>query len=237
MTDAVDPVAVPPTASWTVERHVGDAASFHARELPEVVGRRVWWFEVDRPTVVLGSAQSLDTVDAGEADRRGVAVVRRRSGGGAVWLAPGEATWVDVILPVDDPRWVADVSRSSAWLGEVWVGALADLGFRGATAHAGPMVRTQDSGLVCFAGLAPGEVVVRGHKVVGISQRRNRHGARFQCAVLHRWDPAPLVEVLAVPDEERPALTARLAPVAAGIAEVSPALVVASLVARLRALG
>jgi hypothetical protein len=41
---------------------------------------------------------------------------------------------------------------------------------------------------VCFAGLGPGEVTRNGAKVVGISQRRTRHAARFQCAVLHRWD-------------------------------------------------
>ena len=37
--------------------------------------------------------------------------------------------------------------------------------------------------LVCFAGVGPGEVLAGGRKLVGISQRRTRAGARFQCAV------------------------------------------------------
>ena len=35
----------------------------------------------------------------------------------------------------------------------------------------------------------PGEVTVAGRKVVGITQRRTRAAARFQCAALGRWDP------------------------------------------------
>ena len=45
---------------------------------------------------------------------------------------------------------------------------------------------------------APGE-----RKVVGISQRRTRRWARFQCAAYVRWDPAALVALLAGP---RPSL-------------------------------
>jgi hypothetical protein len=50
---------------------------------------------------------------------------------------------------------------------------------------------------VCFAGLAAGEVIVDGAKVVGISQRRTRAGARFQCSVPLRWDAARHAELLA----------------------------------------
>ena len=51
--------------------------------------------------------------------------------------------------------------------------------------------------LVCFAGLGPGEVLRDGDKLVGISQRRSRAGARFQCAVHIRWSPSVLVALLA----------------------------------------
>ena len=33
-------------------------------------------------------------------------------------------------------------------------------------------------------------------KLVGISQRRTRHAARFQCAAYTVWDPDPLAELL-----------------------------------------
>ena len=51
------------------------------------------------------------------------------------------------------------------------------------TVHDGPMAGGRWAELVCFAGLGPGEVLVAGRKLVGISQRRTRHGSRFQCMV------------------------------------------------------
>ena len=70
--------------------------------------RTLWWSEVEVPTVVLGSTQAFDVVDADRAAQAGVAVVRRRSGGGAVWLAPGVVTWVDLLLPADAGVYVWD---------------------------------------------------------------------------------------------------------------------------------
>ena len=70
---------------------------------------------------------------------------------------------------------------------------------------------------VCFGGLGPGEVTVDGHKLVGISQRRTRDGARFQCVVHRRWDPVPLLGVLALHHRERAAALCDLAQVGAGL--------------------
>lgn len=222
-------------SGWGIERHVGSAASFHARDLPDPARRVVWWFEVATPAIALGSTQRTEVVDAERAKDLGVEIVKRRSGGGAVWLDPDSVTWVDVVLPGDDSHWDDDVSRSAAWLGAVWAEALTDLGVEGAVVHDGPLVRTDESGLVCFAGVAPGEVLVDGRKVVGVSQRRTRHAARFQCAVLHSWDPAPLVDVLDLGDDERADLRGRLADVGAGIGPVPGSTVVATFLARLRA--
>ena len=140
--------------------------------------------------LVLGSTQAASSV---RSDLPGVEVVRRRSGGGAVLLEPGAVLWVDVILPAADPLWVDDVGRSFHWLGGVWTEALRACGVDGAAVHEGPMQRTDWSSLVCFAGLGPGEVTIGGRKVVGISQRRTRAAARFQCVVLERWDPGAVV--------------------------------------------
>lgn len=184
--------------------------------MPEPAERAVWSFAVDRPAVVLGSTQPDAVVDRDRAAAAGVEVVRRRSGGGAVHLAPGDVLWVDVVLPRHDPLWHDDVSRSALWLGTAWQAALAACGV-GAEVHRGPLVRTRWSSLVCFAGLAPGEATVGGAKVLGVSQRRTRSAARFQCALLARWDPRPLLDVLALSGGERAAAAADRAAAAAGV--------------------
>ena len=159
------------------------------------MGRAVWLMDVTRPALVIGSAQPAGSVRP-DVD---IDVVRRRSGGGAVLLEPGRCLWVDVVLPADDRLWDDDVGRASYWLGETWAAALAAAGVGGAVVHRGGLQRTAWSALVCFAGLGPGEVTVGGRKVVGISQRRTRAAARFQCVVLAAWDPARIVERLEPP--------------------------------------
>ncbi|HEX2274513.1 MAG TPA: hypothetical protein VHG90_11635, partial [Acidimicrobiales bacterium] len=153
--------------------------------------------EATGPALVLGSTQAMEVADSAAAARAGVAVMRRRSGGGAVLVRPGEVVWVDVFVPAADRLWSPDVGRATHWLGRAWAEALGDVG-QAATWHDGPLVSTPWSSLVCFAGLGPGEVLVGDAKVVGVSQRRTRAGALFQCAALLRWAPRDLVELLAL---------------------------------------
>ena len=202
-------------AEWAVERVTGSASAFHARELPDPIERTVWVFDVERPALVLGSTQPASDVDEVAAARAGVEVVRRRSGGGAVLLRPGKAVWVDVLVPHDDPLWQDDVGRAAHWLGAVWAAALGG----GATVHRGRTLHSRWSRRVCFGGLGPGEVLAResGPKVVGISQRRTRAGARFQCVALGEWDVVGLVGLLALSPAEREDAAVELAEDAAGI--------------------
>ena len=198
--------------TWAVERVSSSAAAFHARELPDPVERAVWVCDATGPALVLGSAQSDESVDRAACEAAGVDVVRRRSGGGAVLVVPGEVLWVDVVLPAGDPLWQDDVGRAFHWLGDVWAAALHDVGVDAAV-HRGGLLRTPWSHQVCFAGLGPGEVTVAGRKVVGISQRRTRRAARFQCAALARWDPAAIAPLLGLP----PTATGDLLDAAAGV--------------------
>ncbi len=179
---------------WVVERPVGSIAERHRAE-PPLDDRRVLIHEVEDVAVVVGSAQRvMPAVD-------GPAAVRRRSGGGAVLVGPGEVLWIDILLPRGDPLWNDDISRSVGWLGGAWCAALAEMNVE-ATVHHGPMVVTRWSDVVCFAGIGPGEVLVGGRKVVGISQRRNRGGARFQCAALLRWRPGEMVRLFGLQPED-----------------------------------
>lgn len=217
--------------AWSVEEVRGAAAEVHRRELPDPPTRTVWIANVDRPALVLGSTQPDEVVDRDAVRRHGIEVVRRRSGGGAVLLSPGAVTWIDALLPAGDPLWEDDVSRSFAWLGDLWVDVLGQLGLA-AEAHTGGLVHSRWSRLVCFAGLGPGEVTSEGRKVVGLSQRRTRRAARFQSAVNHRWQPARLAEVLALSADERRQLAGDLAATVAAV-RVSPEELVAAVVERL----
>lgn len=180
---------------WVVEHRRGGAQALH--DLDPTPGRRsVMVCEVERPAVVLGSTQRVEGIEP-RAAAEGVEVVRRRSGGGAVTLAPGAQVWVDVVIPAGDPLWDDDVERATWWLGRAWRDVLA----RHADAST---LRVHERGVddrelgrrACFAAFGPGEVALDGRKVVGISQRRTRDLARFQCLAYLRWDPAPLVQLL-----------------------------------------
>ena len=183
-------------APWDVVRAKGDARGFHAHGIPAGAQRSVRLLEVNGSALALGSTQSLEDVDLDAAKRLDVDVFNRQSGGGAVLLDPGAQLWIDVVIGRSDSLWNDDVSLASQWLGEVWVHALQSVGISG-TVHRGAMVTSAMSSVVCFAGLAAGEVTVDGAKVVGISQRRTRAGARFQCSVPLRWDADRHRELLA----------------------------------------
>ncbi|MGI9023193.1 MAG: lipoyl protein ligase domain-containing protein [Acidimicrobiales bacterium] len=172
--------------------------------------------EADGPALVLGSTQRPEIADVRAADAAGVVVVRRRSGGGAVLVGTADVVWADVFVPAGDLLWERDVSRATHWLGAAWTDALAGLG-AATTWHDGALVAGPWSDLVCFAGMGPGEVRSDRAKMVGISQRRTRDGALFQCAALLAWDPAPTLGLLALSTGERRQAAHDLAGVAAGI--------------------
>jgi lipoate---protein ligase len=206
-----------------VGRLEGHPADLHGRALPALVRRRIDVLVPTTSAVVLGSTQAMPATT-------GLEVVRRRSGGGAVLVTPEDPVWVDVDLPVGDPLWSDDVGQSFLWLGEAWAAALATVGLDGEV-HRGPFEPGRWGRTVCFAGRGPGEVFVDGAKVVGLAQRRTRAGARFQCAVLLRWEPGPLIEAV-VATTERAAARRDLPAVARGL-DAEPEAVVSAFLSTL----
>lgn len=171
------------------------AAHFHARSIPEPASAQIWVNHVAGPALVLGSTQrDLSIVNVDECKRRGIDIVRRRSGGGAVLLMPAQATWFDVIIPTGAPGWAQDVHAPMVWLGERFAAACRAAGvMESLTVNDKPMVRTEWSNLVCFDGIGPGEVLLDGRKLLGISQRRTRAALRLQCCWYHEVELAALV--------------------------------------------
>ena len=215
-----------PGGAWVVQRERGRAQEILDRSAalvdPAAAGagpllRTIRVLEVDRPTVVLGSSQPMADVDPDAAARAGVEVARRRSGGGAVLLSPEGAVWLDIVVPVGDPWWEADVGKATWPVGQAWATALESIGFGPGSVWHGPLQRSEWSSRVCFAGLGAGEVRVHGRKVVGISQRRTRRGALFQTVGLLQWDPVALLALLGVTGPSSDRAAASLADVALGV--------------------
>jgi lipoate-protein ligase A len=208
--------------SWRIEERVGSAALLHgAWPTTEVDprARAIAICRVSAPAVVLGSTQQLSVVDGERAERSGLAVTRRRSGGGAVLVTPDDPIWIDAWVPRGDPLWLDDVARAFDWIGNTWAAALEHLGIVGVSVHRGGLSPcTRWSSLVCFGGVGTGEILDGGgRKVVGIAQRRTRDGAWFHSACVRRWDPDPLLDVLELEADERQAAHADLIAAVAGI--------------------
>jgi lipoate-protein ligase A len=211
---------------WLFERRTDTAAALHGDWPPPGARsqRAVSACSLVGPAaLVLGSAQRYDVVDAGRAERAGIDVVRRRSGGGAVLVVPGGQVWLDLWLPRRDPLWDDDVIDSTQWLGDAWARALGSLGIEDLRVHSGRAECTRWSSLVCFGGIGPGEVTAGHAKVVGISQRRSREGARWHTSVPLSWDPAPLVALLALDDHQAAQARAELVDAATGLRAAWPA--------------
>ncbi|GLZ14288.1 lipoate--protein ligase A [Actinomadura sp. NBRC 104425] len=89
---------------------------------------RIW--EWASPAVIIGSFQSLrNEVDAAAAERYGVTVVRRISGGGAMFVEPGNTITYSLYVP---ESLVAGMSfaESYAFLDDWVLGALGELGVK-----------------------------------------------------------------------------------------------------------
>ena len=190
----------------------GSASEFHRRDLVFDDGIGIWVCEVTSPAVVLGSRQGPEILDAERTREAGFEIVSRRSGGTLVHLIPGEVVWVDVLVPAGHRHFLADLRASMIWMGEQWADVLRQVcaqheletgAFAGVlpqiSVYEGQVQVTPWADLVCFGGLGPGEVTVNGAKLVGISQRRTRAGARFQMAVHKKFHIEDLAKLWALP--------------------------------------
>jgi lipoate-protein ligase A len=176
--------------------------------------------KVDHPTVVLGSTQRMEVVNASRASAIKAEVVRRRGGGGAVLLHPDDHLWIEAWIPRDDPLWVADVAVAARWVGDWWRAGLTSLGIRGCRVHEGRAIAGEHGALVCFSGHGPGEVFREDRKVMGVSQWRGREGALFHTCAYTHWDPRPLVDLLEVDPGVKESLVEDLAEAAVGVDDI-----------------
>ena len=179
-------------------------------------GPTLRWYRSDAPAIVLGRGQRGLAVGDGAHP-----VTTRFSGGGAVWLAP-DVLSLDVLVPAGHPWFTTRLDRVFIEVGMRWEAALRGLGVDDLTVHDGPAdarrrgtPRERLLAAVCYATRGRGEVLWRGRKLVGLAQRRRRHGAMVQCGILRNWEPAHLLARLgADPDDPE------IARAAVGLCEV-----------------
>ena len=203
---------------------------FDVERFRAVAARVVAVPEVRNPTLVLGSTQPAELPFPDAVRAGGVEVVRRRGGGGAVYLEPGDHLWIDAWIPRGDALWSVDVALAAEWVGAWWQRALAEaVGGRGGdvvatSVHRGRSLPGELGDLVCFAGRGPGEVFVGDRKLIGLSQWRAREGALFSSCAYLRWDAERMVELFDLDDPTRDHLVDELGSAAVGLSEVEPAL-------------
>lgn len=141
---------------------------------PPDLDRLVQFCEPSSPSLVLGSSQHLDQSVADWAARKGYALSRRHSGGGAVAVAPGAQLWVNIYIRRSDPLFVHDISKSFHWIGEVFQSLCEAAGASSPRVQSSAPILSPLSKIICFAGVGAGEITVDGRKIVGFSQRRTR---------------------------------------------------------------
>src|SRR5690349_13403811 len=82
------------------------------------------WYFSDRPTLIRGVFQAEAEINTAACAARGIAVVRRRSGGTGVLAGPNLLS-LDIALPPGHRLAPPDVTEAYRWLGLAWLMTLA----------------------------------------------------------------------------------------------------------------
>ena len=120
--DVIPPVTLDPAMHVALDEVIAHEVA--AGERPPTL--RFW--DWDRPLVVIGSFQSVrNEVDPDGAARHGIEVVRRVSGGGAMFMEPGNTITYSLVVPSSLVEGLS-FERSYSFLDDWVIGALADIG-------------------------------------------------------------------------------------------------------------
>jgi len=156
-----------------------DEALWRARQSGEGPAT-IRFFAWDPPTVSLGYGQALDDhVDAGACRQLGVGLVRRPTGGSAIYHdGPERELTYTVVATNDDLGVTTDLLEAYRWIARALARGLRALG--AAVEIIGvPRARGQAPAF-CFARTGRYEIEIAGRKLVGSAQRR-----RGRCFLQH----------------------------------------------------
>lgn len=186
----------------SVRIHGGSVAELHALPMPtEGNGVELWHMRPHAPAIAMGSGQKPDLFLQDRLRADGLELGGRRSGGGAVFIDPSAVVWVDLLVPKSSELYSGDLVEMFERIGGLWQAALASCGVTSVLYEAGddaPSSRRDEARLACWAGTGWGELLVDGYKIVGLSQRRTRWGARVQGMAVLNGSAARVVDYLAI---------------------------------------
>lgn len=183
---------------------VGSVAELHALPMPThddpTAGGEpeLWRMRPTAAAVAMGSAQKFDDFDHDVLAASKLELAGRRSGGGAVFIEPGQTVWIDLVAPRTSPWWSNELTENFMMVGRAWRRALASLGVETTLCAVGPE-KSLATRAACWAGTGWGELLIGGSKVVGLSQRRTRWGVRVQAMATLDASSARIAEVLLPP--------------------------------------
>lgn len=177
----------------------------------------VRFYSWSEPVVILGVGQTSADLDLAACEAYGCRVLRRISGGTAVYHDANELSF-EITVPAGHPLGPTDVRLAYARFAEILSDALVRIGIatravesaEATTRSADPLLRP-----ACFAALSPYELLSSERKLAGLAQVR-RDGATIQHGAIYRYfDAAKLARVLAAPsgevvDRRHAALTERV---------------------------
>ncbi|MFV0429243.1 MAG: biotin/lipoate A/B protein ligase family protein [Arachnia sp.] len=143
---------------------------------------RIW--DWDRPLVVIGSFQSYrNEIDPEGAARHGIDVVRRITGGGAMFMEPGNCITYSLVVPSSLVEGLS-FEQSYEFLDQWVMGALAELGIK---AHYVPL----------------NDIASDQGKIAGAAQRRLSGGALLHHVTMaYDIDAEKMLEVLRIGREK-----------------------------------
>lgn len=168
-----------------------------ARATGEAVVRVYSW---SAPTLSFGRNQKTAGHDRAGLEQKGIAVVRRPTGGRAI-LHHREITY-SVTAPVEPGD---SIATDYAWINELLLDALRSLGVDAEIAHRMGRAPAPDAN-PCFATATPGEITVGGRKLVGSAQYRN-DGAMLQHGSILVSDDQSALAALAGTEPSAPPAT------------------------------
>ncbi len=162
------------------------------------------FYSWSEPVVILGVGQPGSDLDLAACEAHGYRVLRRISGGTAVYHDADELSF-EITVPAGHRLGPHDVRLAYARFAEILSDALARIGVatrvveaaEATTRSSGPLLRP-----ACFAALSPYELLSSDRKLVGLAQVR-RGGATIQHGAIYRhFDVGKLSRVLAAPTAE-----------------------------------